>query len=131
MIGGIGIRDKASSVGTALRETVSWVGRWSVQQVQSVVDLPRWRAAPSLKERVAAVSWLRIAGFAGCIAAIALGVLAACGVFRHKPGPGPLPTERELSIRAKALTKFNPTPPRGLAEANKSVPQSRSEGGSR
>jgi hypothetical protein len=131
VIDGIGMRGRAGEIGADVLGALSEAGRWIAFQVRSVVDLPRWHTAASLQERAEAVSWPRAAVFTGLFAAVVLAILAACGVFRHKPGPGPLPTERELRIRAEAVSKFKPTPPAGLGAANKSVPQTRSEGSSR
>lgn len=121
MINEIGLWDRVGALGGGAVETLSQAGRWIVFQTGSIIDRPRWRAAKSMQERVKAVSWPRVAALVGPFLAAVMAILFACGVFRHQPGPAPLPSEREIRLRSEALAKFTPSPPRGLIEANTSA----------
>lgn len=123
MIDGISIRDRADSLGLAIRDTLAESGQCLLDQASNVVDAPRWRAAISLRERTSAALQRQINVIAGFIAVAVVVILFACGVFGHPPGPSSLPAEREMRLRAEAVSTFNPTPPPGLVAANRSVPQ--------
>ncbi|GLK48667.1 hypothetical protein GCM10017620_16400 [Brevundimonas intermedia] len=131
MINGIGLQDRIGALGGGVVETLSHAGRWIVSQTASTIDRPRWRAATSMQERAKAVSWPRAAALVGLFLAAVMAILFASGVFRHQPGPAPLPTERELRIRSEALANFTPSPPRGLVEANTSASTPSSAGRAR
>ncbi|MNR21733.1 hypothetical protein D3C85_1386510 [compost metagenome] len=89
--------------------------------LQRTVDLDQWRAAPSWRERLGAISWLRVSAIA-VIPAIAIGCCLIAFMPRGvRAYPPPLPSKTVMELRKQGLKDFKNLPPAGLADANRSI----------
>lgn len=89
-------------------------------EIRRTVDLETWRSAPTLRDRLKAVSWPRAGVGAGALAAVVGGLLFAFLHDRPDAYPPPDPTARQIAARREALLNVSRTPPPSLVEANKS-----------
>jgi hypothetical protein len=90
-----------------------------IDQVGRTVDLEAWRLAPTLRDRLGAISWLRAGVGAGTLAAVG-GLMFVLFADRPDVYPPPEPTARQIALHQKSVRLAKATPPPSLVEANKS-----------
>lgn len=102
--------------------------RWVVGEAGRVVDMPRFRAATSWRDRLATVSWPRLGVVTGGLVAIIAGVsLLPDGRVRPDANPeirahAPrLPSEQEWRASQEAARAMEAELSPALAAANQSV----------
>ncbi len=114
------LRGRVNRVRIQMVERVStWASRL-VEEAGRTVDLAAWRAAPTFRDRLLAVSWPRAGVGAGALAAAVGGLMVVVLSDRPDAYPPPEPSEREVFLHREAQRRATPTPPPSLVEANKS-----------
>lgn len=115
-----GLRGRLDGIGARLAEIGQPAVLRLMSEVRRTVDFEIWRSAPTLPDRLKAVSWPRASIGAGAVAAVVGGLMFAFLYDRSDAYPPPDPTEREFAARGQALKSASRTPPSSLIEANKS-----------
>lgn len=115
-----GLRDHLNRLQIQLIERVTPMALRLFDEVRRTVDLQAWRAAPTFRGRLGAISWPRAGVGAGALAAVAGGLMFAVLSDRPDAYPPPEPTAREIALRREAMRLATATPPPSLVEANKS-----------
>lgn len=115
-----GLRDRLVLARGHLVERARTVIDRLVSEVRRTVDLETWRSAPTLRDRLKAVSWPRAGVGAGALVAVVGGLMFVFLYDRPDAYPPPEPTAREIALRHETLRTVSRTPPPSLVEANKS-----------
>lgn len=101
------------------RDSLRRLGERLLQELRLTVDFPRWRVADTWPDRLAALSWPRVAILSGIVGVVLASAILAYGLTRPYAYDPQEPTARELALRQQALENVRPSPPPGLVEANK------------
>lgn len=101
-------------------ESIDRMGQRLVAEIRLTIDLPRWRQARTPAERLAALSWPRVAALAILPLGLIAGLYTLHILTRPDAYPPPDPSAREIAARAEALRHASQGPPPSLVAANKS-----------